>query len=155
MHNIIRQLIYNIAPNCSKNTNYNKNHEYVLFWYEVIINFSYWRRSSKNMTSKTDSPPPYEDAQHHPKYGSYPLQPQQGSHVPPPSYSPNPGMCPSLPGYWGQEGVYPPAGMWAAPGFHPSGGPTTVPALSAGASNTGRLRWSSPSLCCWHYLLSI
>ncbi|CAG01851.1 unnamed protein product [Tetraodon nigroviridis] len=100
------------------------------------------------MTSKTDSPPPYEDALHHPKYGSYPLRPQQGSHVPPPSYSPNPGMCPSLPGYWGQEGVYPPAGMWAAPGFPPSGGPVTVPALSAGApaSSTGRLRRSNPAL---------
>lgn len=101
------------------------------------------------MTSKTDSPPPYEDALHPPKYGSYPLQPQQGSHVPPPSYSPSPGVCPSLPGYWGQEGVYPPAGMWAAPGFPPSGVPITVPALSAGipASNIGRIR-SSPVLCC-------
>lgn len=107
------------------------------------------------MTSKTDSPPPYEDALHHPKCGSYPLQPQQDSHVPPPSYSPNSGMCPSLPGYWGQEGVYPAAGMWAAPGFPPSGGPMTVPALSAGASNTGRLRWSSPALCYWHYLWNI
>uniref|UniRef100_H2TED0 Transmembrane BAX inhibitor motif containing 1 n=1 Tax=Takifugu rubripes TaxID=31033 RepID=H2TED0_TAKRU len=45
-------------------------------------------------------PPPYEDALHPPKYGSYPLQPQQGSHIPPPSYSPSPGVCPSLPGYW-------------------------------------------------------
>ncbi|TNN03186.1 protein lifeguard 3-like isoform X1 [Takifugu rubripes] len=106
------------------------------------------------MTSKTDSPPPYEDALHPPKYGSYPLQPQQGSHIPPPSYSPSPGVCPSLPGYWGQEGVYPPAGMWAAPGFPPSGVPITVPALSAGApaSNIGemddflRTQWESTSI---------
>lgn len=141
-----------MTANCIKNTNYNKNND--VRRYKLLIQFSYWRWSS--MTSKTDSPPPYEDALHPPKYGSYPLQPQQGSHVPPPSYSPSPGVCPSLPGYWGQEGVYPPAGMWAAPGFPPSGVPTTVPALSAGipASNMGQIR-SSPVLCCWHCLLSI
>lgn len=93
---------------------------------------------AKIMTSKTDSPPPYEDAVHHPKYGNYPRQPQHGSPLPPPpSYSPSPGMCP--PGYWGQEGVYPQTGMWAAPGFSPSGMPTSIPTLSAGvpASNSG------------------
>ncbi|TMS06883.1 Protein lifeguard 3 [Larimichthys crocea] len=71
------------------------------------------------MTSKTDdNPPPYEDALHHPKYVNDPRNPQHGSSLPPPpSYSPSPGP----PGYWAQEGVYPPAGMWAAPGHSPSG----------------------------------
>ncbi|XP_040005039.1 protein lifeguard 3-like [Xiphias gladius] len=105
------------------------------------------------MTSKTDSPPPYEDAVHHPKYGNYPRQPQHGSPLPPPpSYSPSPGMCP--PGYWGQEGVYPQTGMWAAPGFSPSGMPTSIPTLSAGvpASNSGDMedllssQWESTSI---------
>uniref|UniRef100_A0A3Q3W042 Uncharacterized protein n=1 Tax=Mola mola TaxID=94237 RepID=A0A3Q3W042_MOLML len=36
------------------------------------------------MTSKNDSPPPYEDALHQPKYGNYPLQPQHGCPLPPP-----------------------------------------------------------------------
>lgn len=92
------------------------------------------------MNTKIDNPPPYEDALHHPKYGNYPQLPEQGSSLPPPpSYSPSPGMCPGLPGYWGQEGVFPQAGMWAAPCFSPSGVPTTIPTLSAGvpASNTG------------------
>lgn len=87
------------------------------------------------MTSKIDNPPPYEDALHHPKYGNYPHQTQHGSPFPPPpSYSPSPGMCPGSPGYWGPQ-----AGMWAAPGFSPSGMPTTIPTLSAGvpASNPG------------------
>lgn len=92
------------------------------------------------MTSKLDNPPTYEDALHQPKYGSYPDPLQHGSALqPPPSYSPSPGMCPGLPGYWDQEGVYPPAGMWAGPGFSPSGVPSTIPTLSAGvpATNTG------------------
>uniref|UniRef100_A0A3B4UER1 Transmembrane BAX inhibitor motif containing 1 n=1 Tax=Seriola dumerili TaxID=41447 RepID=A0A3B4UER1_SERDU len=89
------------------------------------------------MTTKIDSPPPYEDAVHHPKYGNYPHQPQHGSPLPPPpSYSPSPGMCPGPPGYWGREGVYPQAGMWSAPGFSPSGLPTTIPTLSAGVPPT-------------------
>ncbi|KAK5861346.1 hypothetical protein PBY51_022752 [Eleginops maclovinus] len=92
------------------------------------------------MTSKTDDPPPYEDAVHQPKYGNFPTLQQDGSPLPPPpSYSPSPGMCPNPPGYWGQEGVYPQAGMWAAPGYSPSRMPTTIPTLSAGvqASNQG------------------
>ncbi|XP_033473604.1 protein lifeguard 3 [Epinephelus lanceolatus] len=107
------------------------------------------------MTSKTDNPPSYEDALHHPKYGNYPHQPQHGSPLPPPpSYSPSPGMCHGPPGYWGQEGVYPAAGMWAAPGFSPSGVPTTIPTLSAGvpASNQGDMddflstQWESTAI---------
>ncbi|XP_042350559.1 protein lifeguard 3-like [Plectropomus leopardus] len=108
------------------------------------------------MTSKTDNPPPYEDALHHPKYGNYPQQPQQhGSSLPPPpSYSPSPGICHGPPGYWGQEGVYPPAGMWAAPGFSPSVVPTTIPTLSAGvpAPNQGDMddfmssQWESTAI---------
>ncbi|XP_071355083.1 protein lifeguard 3-like [Trachinotus anak] len=103
------------------------------------------------MTSKMDSPPPYEDAVQHPKYGNYPHQPQHGSPLPPPpSYSPSPGP----PGYWGHEGVYPQAGMWPAPGFSPSGMPTTIPTLSAGVppSNSGdmedllRTQWESTSV---------
>lgn len=92
---------------------------------------------AKIMTSKRDSPPPYEDALHHPKYGNYPQEQQQ--HGPPPSYSPSPGMCHGPPGYWGHEGVYPQAGMWSAPGFSPSGMPVTIPTLSAGVppSNSG------------------
>lgn len=90
------------------------------------------------MTSKADSPPPYEDALTHPKYGSDPLQPQHDSRLPPPSYGPEPATCPRLPGYWGQ-----PAALWAAPpGFPPSGGPVPVAPVSAGASaaSTGGLR---------------
>ncbi|XP_059199027.1 protein lifeguard 3-like [Centropristis striata] len=107
------------------------------------------------MTSKTDNPPPYEDALHQPKYGNYPLQPQHGSPLPPPpSYSPSPGMCPGPPGYWGQEGVYPQAGMWAAPGFSPAGIPNTIPTLSAGvpAANQGDMedflstQWESTAI---------
>ncbi|KAM3607398.1 uncharacterized protein V6R79_007158 [Siganus canaliculatus] len=107
------------------------------------------------MTSKTDNPPPYEDALHHPKSGEYPHQPQHGSALPPPpSYSASPGMCPGPPGYWGQEGGYPQAGMWAAPGFSPAGLPTTIPTLSAGvpASNPGDMedflstQWESTSI---------
>ncbi|KAK5890645.1 hypothetical protein CesoFtcFv8_014146 [Champsocephalus esox] len=88
------------------------------------------------MTSKTDDPPPYDDAVHQPKYGNYPNQQQDGSPLPPPpSYSPSPGP----PGYWGQEGVYPQTGTWAAPGYSPSRRPTTIPTLSAGvhASDQG------------------
>ncbi|XP_040913467.1 protein lifeguard 3-like [Toxotes jaculatrix] len=107
------------------------------------------------MTSKMESPPPYEEAVHHPKYGNCPHQPQHGSSLPPPpSYSPSPGMCPGPPGYWSQEGVYPQAGMWAVPGFSPSGVPTTIPTLSAGvpASNSGDMedllstQWESTSV---------
>ena len=93
-------------------------------------------QQGKIMTSKTDDPPPYEDAVHQPKYGNYPTQQQDGSPLPPPpSYSPSPGP----PGYWGQEGVYPQAGTWAAPGYSPSRRPTTIPTLSAGvhASDQG------------------
>ncbi|KAG7241705.1 hypothetical protein INR49_025170 [Caranx melampygus] len=98
------------------------------------------RDLAKIMTSKRDSPPPYEDAVHHPKYGNYPQEQQHGSPLPPPpSYSPSPGMCHGPPGYWGHEGVYPQAGMWSAPGFSPSGMPMTIPTLSAGVppSNSG------------------
>ncbi|XP_023280657.1 protein lifeguard 3-like [Seriola lalandi dorsalis] len=107
------------------------------------------------MTTKIDSPPPYEEAVHHPKYGNSPHQPQHGSSLPPPpSYSPSPGMCPGPPGYWGREGVYPQAGMWSAPGFSPSGMPTTIPTLSAGVppSNSGDMedllstQWESTSI---------
>ncbi|XP_034429658.1 protein lifeguard 3-like [Hippoglossus hippoglossus] len=108
------------------------------------------------MSSKEDSPPPYEDAVHQPKYGNYPRQLQHGSPLPPPpSYSPSPGMYPGPPGYWGQEGAYPQAAMWApAPGFSPSGMPTTIPTLSAGvlASNSGDMedllsaQWESTSI---------
>lgn len=108
-------------------------YEYKAFTFQI-------RWSSKSMTSKIDNPPPYEDAIHHPNYGNYPLHPQHGSPVPPPpSYSPSPGMCSSLPSYWGQDGICPQAGMWEAPVLSPTGVPTTVPTLSAGvpASNTG------------------
>ncbi|XP_070694842.1 protein lifeguard 3-like [Pempheris klunzingeri] len=107
------------------------------------------------MTSKIDSPPSYEDALHHPKYGDYPQQPQHGSSLPPPpSYSPSPGMYPGPPGYWGQDDVYRQTGMWAAPGFSPSTVPTTIPTLSAGvpASNPGEMedflstQWESTSI---------
>ncbi|KAI3355868.1 hypothetical protein L3Q82_004420 [Scortum barcoo] len=107
------------------------------------------------MMSKIDNPPPYEDALHHPKYGNYPHQPGHGAPLPPPpSYSPSPGVCPGPPGYWGQDGVYPQAGMWAAPGFSPSGVPTTIPTLSAGvpATNPGDMedflstQWESTSI---------
>ncbi|CAI5656532.1 protein lifeguard 3 isoform X1 [Oreochromis niloticus] len=100
------------------------------------------------MTSKIDSPPPYEEALHHPKYDNFPYQPQHVSPLPPPpSYSPSPG-------YWGQGGVYPPANMCQGPGFPPSGMPTTIPTLSAGlpASNPGEMedflstQWESTSV---------
>ncbi|CAK6966333.1 protein lifeguard 3-like [Scomber scombrus] len=102
------------------------------------------------MTSKIDDPPPYEEALHHPKHGNYPQQTQHGSAFPPPpSYSPSPGMCPGPPGYWGPQ----PA-MWAAPGFSPSGMPTTIPTLSAGVptSNPGEMedflsaQWESTAI---------
>ncbi|KAM9851046.1 protein lifeguard 3 [Aulostomus maculatus] len=101
------------------------------------------------MTSKRDSPPPYEDALHHPKNHNDPHQLQHGSPFPPPpSYSPGPGMFPGPPGYWAQ------AGMWAAPGVSPSGMPSTIPTLSAGvpASNPGEMegflssQWESTSV---------
>ncbi|XP_026232224.1 protein lifeguard 3-like [Anabas testudineus] len=106
------------------------------------------------MTSKIESPPPYEVALQHPK-SSFPSQSQHGSSLPPPpSYSPNPDMCRSPPGYWDQDGVYPQTGMWAAPGFSPSGIPATIPTLSAGvpASNQGDMddflstQWESTSI---------
>ncbi|XP_072253397.1 protein lifeguard 3-like isoform X2 [Leuresthes tenuis] len=90
------------------------------------------------MTSKTDSPPSYEDALHQPKSGNDPYQPQHGAPLPPPpSYSPSPGMCHGPPGYWGQGAVYPQASMNPGPGFCPTGMP--IPTLSAGmsASNPG------------------
>nr|XP_019945438.1 PREDICTED: protein lifeguard 3-like isoform X2 [Paralichthys olivaceus] len=108
------------------------------------------------MSSKVDSPPSYEDAVQQPKYGNYPQQPQHGSPLPPPpSYSPSPSMFPGTPGYWGQEGIHPRAAMWAAaPGFSPSGTPSTIPTLSAGvpASNSGDMgdllsaQWESTSI---------
>ncbi|CAB1457524.1 unnamed protein product [Pleuronectes platessa] len=108
------------------------------------------------MSSKEDSPPAYEDAIQQPKYGNYPQQLQHGSPLPPPpSYSPSPGMYPGPPGYWGQEGIYPQGAMWApAPGFSPTGMPTTIPTLSAGvhASNPGDMedllsaQWESTSI---------
>ncbi|XP_067371761.1 protein lifeguard 3-like [Channa argus] len=107
------------------------------------------------MTSKMDSPPPYEVALHYPKYGNYPNQQQCGSPLPPPpSYSCSPAMCQCPPGSWGQEGIYPPAGIWAAPGLLPSGMPTTVPTVSAGVpgSNPGDMedflctQWESTSI---------
>ncbi|XP_008275410.1 protein lifeguard 3 [Stegastes partitus] len=99
------------------------------------------------MTSKNDSPPPYEDTVHHPKSGNYPYQPQHGSHLPPPPYSPSPGMCLGPPGY-------PQASMYEGRGFSPSGMPTTIPTLSAGvpASNPGDMedfisaQWESTSI---------
>uniref|UniRef100_A0A3Q4N3U0 Transmembrane BAX inhibitor motif containing 1b n=1 Tax=Neolamprologus brichardi TaxID=32507 RepID=A0A3Q4N3U0_NEOBR len=100
------------------------------------------------MTSKIDSPPPYEEALHHPKCDNFPYQPQHGSPLPPPpSYSPSPG-------YWGQGGVYPPISMCQGPGLPPSGMPTTIPTLSAGlpASNSGEMedflstQWESTSV---------
>ncbi|XP_047456664.1 protein lifeguard 3-like [Mugil cephalus] len=107
------------------------------------------------MDSKNDSPPPYEEALHHPKSGTGPYQPQQGSPLPPPpSYTPSPGMCHGPPSYWGQGGVCPQAGMCAGPGFSPSRMPTTVPTLSAGlpASNLEYMedflstQWESTSI---------
>uniref|UniRef100_A0A3B4ZSV1 Protein lifeguard 3-like n=1 Tax=Stegastes partitus TaxID=144197 RepID=A0A3B4ZSV1_9TELE len=98
------------------------------------------------MTSKNDSPPPYEDTVHHPKSGNYPYQPQHGSHLPPPPYSPSPGMCLGPPGY-------PQASMYEGRGFSPSGMPTTIPTLSAGvpASNPDMedfisAQWESTSI---------
>uniref|UniRef100_A0A3Q0S4I3 Transmembrane BAX inhibitor motif containing 1 n=1 Tax=Amphilophus citrinellus TaxID=61819 RepID=A0A3Q0S4I3_AMPCI len=100
------------------------------------------------MTSKIDSPPPYEQALHHPKCDNCSCQPQHGSPLPPPpSYSPSPG-------YWDQGCVYPPASMCQGPGFPPAGMPTTIPTLSAGlpASNPGEMddffstQWESTSV---------
>ncbi|CAM9297073.1 unnamed protein product [Lampetra planeri] len=93
------------------------------------------------MRTKTDNPPPYEEALHHPKCANDAQQP-------PPSYSAGPGMGCGPPGYWSQ------AGMWAAPAFSPSGMPTTIPTLSAGlpAPNPGemedflRTQWESTSV---------
>jgi len=102
----------------------------------VYLILSSWK--SRKMTSKTDSPPAYEDALHHPKSGNDPYQPQHGAPLPPPpSYSPSPGMCHGPPGYWGHGGVYPQASMNPGPGFCPTGMP--IPTLSAGmsASNPG------------------
>ncbi|XP_041857472.1 protein lifeguard 3-like [Melanotaenia boesemani] len=105
------------------------------------------------MTSKTDSPPSYEDALHHPKSGNYPYQSQHGAPLPPPpSYSPSPSMSLGSHGYWGQGGVYPQASMYPGPGFSPSGMP--IPTLSAGlpASNLGDMedyfstQWESTSI---------
>ncbi|XP_068615093.1 protein lifeguard 3-like [Brachionichthys hirsutus] len=96
------------------------------------------------MTSKSENPPPYEDALHHPKYINSPHHLQNGSPLPPPpSYSPSPAVGPGLPGFWGQEGVYPQAGVLA-----------TVPTLSAGVptSNPGdtddfmNTQWESTSV---------
>ncbi|KAL6100606.1 tmbim1 [Pungitius sinensis] len=107
------------------------------------------------MTSKTDNPPSYEDALHHPNYGNYPDRPQRGSPLPPPpSYSPGPGTYPGPPGYWGQEGVHPQAGTWASPGLPSPGMPSTIPTLSAGVppSNQGDVgdflstQWESTSI---------
>ncbi|XP_069554753.1 protein lifeguard 3-like [Brachyistius frenatus] len=108
------------------------------------------------MTSKIDSPPPYEDAVHHPKSGgNYPYQPQHGLPLPPPpSYSPSPGMFLGPPGYWSRGAAYPQAGSCAGPGFSPSGMPTTIQTLSAGlpASNQGDMedylsaQWESTSI---------
>lgn len=92
------------------------------------------------MTSKLDNPPPYEVTLHNSNYGNFPYQPQHGTPLPPPpSYSPSAGMLPGPPGYWGQEGAYPQAGLWTSAGFSPSAMPTTIPTLSAGvtASNAG------------------
>ncbi|XP_058478546.1 protein lifeguard 3-like isoform X1 [Solea solea] len=109
----------------------------------------------KVMSSKVDSPPPYEEAVHGPKYGNYPNHPLHDSPLPPPpSYSASPRMFPGPPGYWGQDGISPQAGVWAAPGFSPSGMPSTVPTLSAGvvASNSGDMedlfssQWESTSI---------
>uniref|UniRef100_A0A3B3UUX0 Transmembrane BAX inhibitor motif containing 1 n=1 Tax=Poecilia latipinna TaxID=48699 RepID=A0A3B3UUX0_9TELE len=51
------------------------------------------------MSSKTDSPPSYEDALKDPKCNNYPFLTQHGAPLPPPpSYSPSPGMCPG-PGF--------------------------------------------------------
>ncbi|KAM9709781.1 protein lifeguard 3-like [Menidia menidia] len=105
------------------------------------------------MTSKSDDPPPYEDALHHPKSGQDPYQPQHGTTLPPPpSYSPSPGMCHGPPGYWGQGGVHPQTSMNPGPGFSPAGMP--IPTLSAGMpmSNPGEMddffsnQWESTSV---------
>lgn len=113
------------------------HYKYSISVVQLISTYLLQGGPARNMTSKTDdNPPPYEDALHHPKYVNDPRNPQHGSSLPPPpSYSPSPGP----PGYWAQEGVYPPAGMWAAPGHSPSGMPMTIPTLSGGlpASNTG------------------
>lgn len=91
------------------------------------------------MSAKMDSPPPYEDAVHQPKYEDYPNRQQQDSTLPPPpSYSPSsntyPGP-PGPPGYWSQQGVHPQSGVWAAPGFSPSVMPMTIPTLCGGGAS--------------------
>ncbi|XP_037344781.2 protein lifeguard 3-like [Pungitius pungitius] len=107
------------------------------------------------MTSKADNPPSYEDALHHPNYGSPPDGPQRRSPLPPPPpYSPGGGTYPGPPGYWGQEGVLPQAAVWASPGLPSPGRPSTVPTLSAGVppSNPGDVgdflspQWGSTSI---------
>ncbi|XP_043987812.1 protein lifeguard 3-like [Gambusia affinis] len=86
------------------------------------------------MSSKTDSPPSYEDSLKDPKFNNYPFQAQHGAPLPPPpSYSPSPGMCPG-------------------PGFPPPVMP--IPTLSAGlsASSPGEMddffsdQWESTSV---------
>ncbi|MEQ2296596.1 hypothetical protein AMECASPLE_026331 [Ameca splendens] len=108
---------------------------------------------SREMSSKTDSPPSYEDALQHPKSNNYPFQTQHGAPLPrPPSYSSSPGACLSPPSYWSQGGVYPQAGMCPGPGFSSSVMP--IPTLSAGlpASSPGEMddffsnQWESTSI---------
>ncbi|XP_047227385.1 protein lifeguard 3-like [Girardinichthys multiradiatus] len=105
------------------------------------------------MSSKTDSPPSYEDALQHPKSNNYPFQTQHGAPLPlPPSYSSSPSACLSPPSYWSQGGVYPQAGMCPGPGFSSSVMP--IPTLSAGlpASSPGEMddffsnQWESTSI---------
>ncbi|XP_013875552.1 protein lifeguard 3 [Austrofundulus limnaeus] len=105
------------------------------------------------MTSKSDTPPSYEEALHHPKFDQSPGQPPYGAPLPsPPSYSPSPGMFPSQPGYWGHGGAYPQSSMYPGPGFSPAG--IAIPTLSAGlhASNPGDMedlissQWDSTSI---------
>ncbi|XP_028249345.1 protein lifeguard 3-like [Parambassis ranga] len=105
------------------------------------------------MTSKTDSPPSYEEAVRHPKYDNYPNQLQHGPPLPPPpSYSTSP---PDMyHGHWDHRGVSLQPSMYAGPGFSPSGMPTTIPTLSAGlpASTQGDMdvflsaQWESTSI---------
>uniref|UniRef100_A0A3B5QS41 Transmembrane BAX inhibitor motif containing 1 n=1 Tax=Xiphophorus maculatus TaxID=8083 RepID=A0A3B5QS41_XIPMA len=86
------------------------------------------------MSSKTDSPPSYEDTLKDPKLNNYSFQTQHGAPLPPPPpYSPSPGMCPG-------------------PGFPPAAMP--IPTLSAGlsASSPGEMddffstQWESTSI---------
>ncbi|XP_015225045.1 PREDICTED: extensin-like, partial [Cyprinodon variegatus] len=105
------------------------------------------------MSSKTDSPPSYEDALQHPKTVNYPFQTQHGTPLtPPPSYSPSPSACIGPPSYWSQGGVYPQAGMCPGPGFSQPIVP--IPTLSAGlpASSPGEMddfisnQWETTSI---------